>query len=714
MSRLAYLLTDGMISFVSALSKLRVRVHGAERIPEGAKIFLPNRFSATEALLLPYHLYLTTKAPTWTLADASCHQSLRPLIEMAEAAVKPGPDLDRFVVKTLLAGEADWLVFPPLPKSKLGEGFSWWRLWPPHIPSSQSIGAFLALRTEFFRERLLRLSSSAPEEVERLRQLFEIAELEPVLARKTWLVPVNVTCYPERVREQLLTTLSELALKQVTPRLRQEMLARGSVILSDLDIDIRFGEPLEAAARLVSRPIRREIAQSGSISFHDRLRSLPELRREALRLGTDCLAASYALGTVNHDQLFASLLAELPWRLIPEQELRRRAFFYASLLPRSPLNLHGTLELEQSHLLTDDRYHRYVNFLTVALERGALGRTGDGLGIDRTRLAELRATLLGNTLDGKGIAAEPLAKLRRQRLLCARLPDRLVRGWVARHLERLALREFEEDYARFYRPGLSKDPRVGIPALLKGNSRRLGVVLVHGFMSAPLEVAELANFLNGMGLWVYQVRLKGHGTSPEDLARTRRSQWVECVDRGYALLSSICDKVVVGGFSFGGGIALDCASRVKDLAGVFAVCPPHRLVDISSRFEPAVTAWNRVMEVLRNRWAKLEFVAILPERPHINYASLPVAGLRELALFMKELEPKLATVAVPVLVLQSEQDPVVDPRGTWRLFELLGSPEKQYRKFDMKRHGILAGPGSEQVHAAIGEFVERISGAPGR
>jgi esterase/lipase len=233
-------------------------------------------------------------------------------------------------------------------------------------------------------------------------------------------------------------------------------------------------------------------------------------------------------------------------------------------------------------------------------------------------------------------------------------------------------------------------------------------------MSAPREVAELAGYLNAKGFWVYQVRLKGHGTSPDDLARTRRAQWVECVDRGYALLNSICEKVVVGGFSFGGGIALDCASRIRGVGGVFAVCPPHRLADLSSRFEPAVTAWNRVMDVLRNRWAKLEFVETAPERPQINYARLPVAALRELAIFMRELEPKLSTVTVPVLVLQSENDPVVDPRGTWRLFELLGSGDKQYRKFPMKRHGILAGPGSEEVHAAIGDFVERVLGEPGR
>jgi esterase/lipase len=715
MSRLAYLLSDGMISFVSGLSKLRVRVHGTGDIPPGAKIFLPNHFSSIEALLLPYHLFLSTRRQLWTLADDSSYLgSLSALLDMAAARVKPGPDLDRFVMRTLLAGEADWIIFPPVRKSSREERLNWWRLWPAQIRSSRSIAPFLALRTEFFRQRLQRISKSRPEEAQRLKRLFELAELQPVLEQQSWLVPVNVTCYPTRVREKLLATLSELSLNKTTPRLREEMLAQGRVILSDLDVDIRFGEPFEVAARLRSRSIQSELAQTRRIAFHDRLRSLPEMRKEALRLGREALLSSYSLTSVNHDHLFAALLSALPSRPVAEQDLRRRAFLFASQLPQTgPPQLHSSLELDQTHLLTDDRYHKFANFLSVALERGVRHEQA-GLAHDRSKCSALYGTLLGNALERGARAADPLAPLRRQLLLSCWLPDWLVRRRVAAFLEREALREFEEDYTEFYSPGVSKEPQVGAPVLLKGSSRRLGVVLVHGFMSAPREVAELAEYLNGKGFWVYQVRLKGHGTSPEDLARTRRPQWVECADRGYALLSSICEKVVVGGFSFGAGVALDCASRIRDLAGVFAVCPPHRLADISSRFEPAVTAWNRVMDLLRNRWAKLEFVDTVPERPQINYGRLPVAGLRELALFMRELEPKLSGVTVPVLVLQSEADPVVDPRGTWRLFELLGSNEKQYRKFAMKRHGILAGPGSEEVHEAIGNFVAGVLGEPGR
>ena len=42
------------------------------------------------------------------------------------------------------------------------------------------------------------------------------------------------------------------------------------------------------------------------------------------------------------------------------------------------------------------------------------------------------------------------------------------------------------------------------------------------------------------------------------------------------------------------------------------------------------------------------------------------------------------------------------------LFKLLGSKQKEYKSFDLERHGILAGDGSESVHETILGFIERL------
>ena len=118
------------------------------------------------------------------------------------------------------------------------------------------------------------------------------------------------------------------------------------------------------------------------------------------------------------------------------------------------------------------------------------------------------------------------------------------------------------------------------------------------------------------------------------------------------------------------------------------------------------------MSAVHYQKGKREFVEISPEHPDINYHRLPVAGLVALEQFMGELEAQLPDITTPALIIQSQGDPVVDPEGSRLLFERLGSPQKEYRLFDIPRHGILLGEGSDKVHAVIGEFIERIRGIP--
>ena len=244
--------------------------------------------------------------------------------------------------------------------------------------------------------------------------------------------------------------------------------------------------------------------------------------------------------------------------------------------------------------------------------------------------------------------------------------------------------------------------------MLRGRSRKVGIVLCHGYMAAPAEVRTLANYLSGLGFWVYTPRLKGHGTAPEDLAQQPYTEWIRSLEEGYLVVRNICRHVVVGGFSTGAALALELASRIEELSGVFAVSAPLRLQYAASRLAPLVDTWNRLMGRMNWDDAKKEFVENNPENPHINYARNPIAGVRELERLMDALEPRLADIRIPALVVQSKDDPVVNPKGSERIFRLLGTADKQYMVFSLKRHGILLGEGSEKVHKVIGQFVQQL------
>ena len=94
--------------------------------------------------------------------------------------------------------------------------------------------------------------------------------------------------------------------------------------------------------------------------------------------------------------------------------------------------------------------------------------------------------------------------------------------------------------------------------------------------------------------------------------------------------------------------------------------------------------------------------------PDINYTRNPISGVRELERLMESLVPKLSEIVIPALIVQSSGDPVVDPKGSRRIFELLGSTDKQYILFHHQRHGILRGEDSQSVHKTIGDFITNI------
>ncbi len=716
LNRFAYRTTSLAIKAITNLSKANITLYGEQNIPEGSNIFVINHFTRLETFLMPHVIFRLTKIPVWSLAYYELFKgAFGAYLEKVGAVSTKNPNRDRLIVKTLLTGEANWIIFPEGSMVKNKKIIEKGRFMisaaggkhPPHTGA-----ATLAMRTEFYRERLRKLSPEYSAEVKYLLEQFQIKDLEPVINGKTYIVPVNLTYYPIRARENILSSLAVHLVDDLPERILEELMTEGSMLLSGVDIDIRFGKPIEILAYLQSSPINLDISAKHRITFDEHLPSRPRMRIEALKLMQRYMADIYNLTTVNHDHLFASMARAMHSKKIDAQDLRRRVFLAATRLPLlCDIYLHRSLEADQVHLLTDDRYRKFSDFLAVTLDTKTFTPKGNLLVKDPSKFSspyDFHRARIDNPIDVMANAIEPLTCLQRMVNRIAYQPKFWVKRKVSRYLMDRAIEEFKEDYKEFFIQGETKPLEVGTPFLIKGKSKDIGVVLSHGYMAAPLEVRELAEYLGRLGFWVYVPRLKGHGTAPEDLSIRTYQDWRDSVDQGYAIISNICKRVVAGGFSTGAGLALDLAVRVKEVIGVFAVSAPMRLKDFASRFASAVDMWNRLMERAGQAGAKKEFVENKPENPHINYLRNPISGVVEVDRLMDDLEPRLSDINVPTLVVQSRGDPVVDPKGSRKIFDQIGSAEKEYLLFNFDRHGILLGEGALKVHRAIGEFMKRL------
>lgn len=716
MNRYAYRATGLAIKTISGLSNANVHLHGAENLPDTPIIFVINHFTRIETLLMPYYLNHLTRRDVWSLADYNLFKgTLGDFLDKVGAVSTRHPDRDLLMVKTLLTGEASWIIFPEgrmvkskkiIEKGRFLVSYAGGK-HPPHTGA-----ATLALRSEFYRQRLRALSKTDNKETDRLLEKFQIKNIEDVSGKGIHIVPVNITYHPINARDNILNRMAVRLAGDIPDRIIEELMAEGSMLLFGVDIDIRFGNPISITTYLRHSKIRWDIASADKINFDDPIVSRRRMRKEALILMQRYMSDIYSMTTVNYDHIFSSMLRLMPHDRFTADDLKQKVYLAVQHnLDKMGVFCHKSLENDGLHLLTDDRFHRVQNFLALSCEKGILQKQGTGFVKNSSKLfslLDLHQIRIDNPISVMANEVQPLKKLQRCIRYTAWQPGFWQRRKIAHTLIQKELTEFRQDYKKFFIEKESKPETIGVPFLLRGRSKKIGVVLVHGYMAAPVEMKALGDYLAKMGIWVYAPRLKGHGTTPDDLAVRTYRDWIQSVDRGYAIMRCLCRRVIIGGFSTGAGLALELAARMDDLAGVFAVSPPLQLQDASSKLAPAVDTWNRLMTKIRLEGPKKEFIENNPENAHINYLRNPIAGIRELERLMAVVEKGLADIQSPALVVQSQQDPVVDPKGSKKAFEKIGSNDKQYVLFNFKRHGIVLGKGSGRVHRVIGEFVRYI------
>ncbi len=216
------------------------------------------------------------------------------------------------------------------------------------------------------------------------------------------------------------------------------------------------------------------------------------------------------------------------------------------------------------------------------------------------------------------------------------------------------------------------------PFLLRSpRDRKLGVLLVHGFLANPGEMRPFGEAVHAVGYSVMGVRLKGHGTSPWDLrARTRRD-WERSVHRRVEILRAYCEKSCLAGFSTGGTLALlQALTSSEVVAGIAAVSPVFRFRNRRMHLVPLVHGANRLLEWFTKQGDFLPFRPAETEHPTFNYRHMPVRGLYELTLLASTVKQSLSGIHCPTLIIQGTADPVVDHSGAAVIVDRPGGADK--------------------------------------
>ena len=253
----------------------------------------------------------------------------------------------------------------------------------------------------------------------------------------------------------------------------------------------------------------------------------------------------------------------------------------------------------------------------------------------------------------------------------------------------------------------SNPPQPGDLEPFRLGSGDQGVLLIHGFCGTPPEMRGLGEHLAANGFRVHGVLLKGHGTTPEDLATTTRRDWVASADAQLAELRRECSEVFVSGQSMGGAISLVLAARHPDLVAVAtfsALVNLGRSTELQIRFGRHLRRWHYPDRNPVDLWDQ-EAVKQLR-----SYNRRPMSAHHELVLLYREALRAATEIRVPTLVLHGKRDSTVPPANARLIADAIGD-QASLHYFDRSGHAITVDVDREEAFAMVTEHFQRAATA---
>jgi carboxylesterase len=183
---------------------------------------------------------------------------------------------------------------------------------------------------------------------------------------------------------------------------------------------------------------------------------------------------------------------------------------------------------------------------------------------------------------------------------------------------------------------------------------RTGFLLSHGFTGSPASMTPWARHLAGLGHTVRVPRLPGHGTTWQEMNRTRWDGWYGELDAALTELRRHCDHVVVAGLSMGGCLALRLAEqRPDDVDALVLVNPAVNVKRLDIKLVPALQWIVPSMPGIGNDIKKAG-------QDEIGYDRTPLKALASQLRMWKDVRAHLSDVTQPLLMFRSTDDHVVD------------------------------------------------------
>ncbi len=245
----------------------------------------------------------------------------------------------------------------------------------------------------------------------------------------------------------------------------------------------------------------------------------------------------------------------------------------------------------------------------------------------------------------------------------------------------------------------------GAEAYFHAGTGGTGVLLCHGFTGSPGSLRPWAEYLAGAGLTVSVPRLPGHGTTWQEMSRTRWEDWYAEADRAYEELRGQSNEIFVMGLSMGGCLALRMAElRGAAVSGLVLVnpslAPDTKLFLLAPALKLVVPSLPGIASDIKKEGVQ-----------ELGYTRVPVRAAASLPGLWRLTQSRLGEVTQPVLVYRSTVDHVVGPASMRVLQAALPPGQLTVRECPDSYHVATLDNDAPTIFAGSLEFVRAHSHA---
>ena len=221
---------------------------------------------------------------------------------------------------------------------------------------------------------------------------------------------------------------------------------------------------------------------------------------------------------------------------------------------------------------------------------------------------------------------------------------------------------------------------------------RYAFVALHGFSSSRGETAPLSeNLARAYSANLFEARLTGHGGTGDALGRATAEDWVRDAREAIALGHLLGEHVIVVGVSTGATLAMLLAAEDRPKVAAYVLLSPN--------FGPRDAAAGLLLWPWAKHWiplisgAERSWEPEVPGQAKYWTTRYPIDVLFSMmGLVERARTVDLSRVTEPVMILHSDEDPVVDPEAIEAAFIRLS-------KADPRRRKVVGGEGDHHVIA---------------